>query len=313
MPRAPWACPALTVLVLLSLGKAAAQGAPPADPTTAARTAIAVCISRIDSQPTGLVELEKRCPDLAASLQAAQVRPMIIPSSRDLLDRYSLSQLRRLLHPARGPGPAVSKLTPFLPAEQANTSVPRPWWRRLWDWIVEHLNHRPQDSSNSWLTEMARQLARAQWLWKAIIGSTLISLPLMVVIIVVREVRAMGGRSTDAVGRSGTTATAGAPNSQLTLLRQAPLGQRPARLFALLIARLVAAGRLPPDRSLTHREVARSAVLDGADQRHFLESLARVSERQLYANAATPPDGLEELLARGEDLYTAGWGRPVET
>jgi hypothetical protein len=134
----------------------------------------------------------------------------------------------------------------------------------------------------------------------------------LVVIIVTREVRAMGRRSSDPAVTAGETAAAGIADSRLARLRLAPLGQRPAGLFAMLISRLVAAGRLPPDRSLTHREVVRTAVLDDADQRRYLESLARLSERQLYSGSATTADDLEELLARGEDLYTTGWGRSVE-
>jgi hypothetical protein len=80
----------------------------------------------------------------------------------------------------------------------------------------------------------------------------------------------------------------------------------------MLISRLVAAGRLPPDRSLTHREVVRAAVLDDAEQRRYMESLARLSERQLYSGVATTAADLEDLLARGEDLYITGWGRSVE-
>ena len=54
-------------------------------------------------------------------------------------------------------------------------------------------------------------------------------------------------------------------------------------------------------------------MLDDAEQRRLLESLARLSERQLYSGIASTPAGLEELLARGEDLYTTGWGRPMAT
>jgi len=137
-------------------------------------------------------------------------------------------------------------------------------------------------------------------------------LPIAAIVMVVREVRAMGRRSTDEPVHGGETRTPGARDSRLALLRAMPLGQRPAQLFALLIARLVAAGRLPADRSLTHREVVRRAVLDDANQRRFIDALARVSERQLYSAAGTPPDDLEDLLAQGEDLYTTGWGRPAE-
>jgi hypothetical protein len=313
MLQAARAWPAVAALVMPLWGIAVAQSGPPGAANTAARAAITACVARIADAPTGLSELELHCPELGASLEVAQVRPLIIPSSRDLLDRNSLIQLRRLLHPAIGPAPSGSKLAPIVQGLQGTRVAPRSWLRRLWDWVLERLNRKNQsESSNTWLDELVRQLAGAQWLWKAIIWGSLIAFPLLVVIIVTREVRAMGRRSSDPAVTAGETAAAGIADSRLARLRLAPLGQRPAGLFAMLISRLVAAGRLPPDRSLTHREVVRTAVLDDADQRRYLESLARLSERQLYSGSATTADDLEELLARGEDLYTTGWGRSVE-
>jgi hypothetical protein len=44
-----------------------------------------------------------------------------------------------------------------------------------------------------------------------------------------------------------------------------------------------------------------------------MEFLARLAERQLYSGAETRVEDLEELLARGEDLYITGWGRSAES
>lgn len=316
------AWPVVAVGVMLPSG-VVLRAAPFTDANAPARLAIEACIARIDNAPKGLPAaapkglpaLETLCPQLAASLQAAQIRPLIIPSSRDLLDRDALRHLERLLHPTLGPAPSVATLAPILHALPGPTVAPRSWWQRFWDWLLEHLHLSNSQSSNPWWIELARQLSGAQWLWKGLIWGTLIALPVLVAVILTREIRALGRRSTDAAVPADETEAAdasGPPGSRLALLRQAPLGQRPARLFAMLIARLVAAGRLPADRSLTHREVARAAVLDGAEQRRYLESLARLSERQLYSAAATTPADLEELLARGEDLYTTGWGRYIE-
>jgi hypothetical protein len=314
MRSAAWAWPVLAVVVMLPSG-IAVRAAPFTDANGPARLAIEACIDRIDKAPKGLPALEALCPELAAGLQAAQIRPLIIPSSRDLLDRDALRHLERLLHPALGPAPSVATLTPILHTLPGATVVPRSWWQRLWDWLLEHLNQRKSQSSNPWWIEMARQLSGAEWLWKGLIWGTLIALTIVVVLVLRLEIRAMGRRSTDDDAPSGGTEAAGAsgaPSSRLALMRQVPLGQRPARLFAMLISRLVAAGRLPPDRSLTHREVVRAAVLDDAEQRRYMESLARLSERQLYSGVATTAADLEDLLARGEDLYITGWGRSVE-
>lgn len=299
-------------LAMLLWGAAAAQtGPPPAGALAGAKSAVEDCGNRNPGAQPGLTGMEQRCPDLSGALQAARIRPLIIDSSRTRFDDNSLHQLAKLIHPATGPAPSVAALGPVLRALQATPQMPRSWWGRLMDWLIAHLAPKQQsDNSSHWLAGIVRMLAQLQWLWTAIIWGVLIALPIGTVLIVVREIRAMGGRSIDA---SPTTADVAAGRVELTLalLRQTPLGQRPARLFAMLISRLVAAGRLPPDRSLTHREVARRALLDDAEHRRLIESLARLSERQLYSGVASTPPGLDELLARGEDLYVTGWGRPM--
>lgn len=310
---AAWAWPALIVLAVSHWGTAAAQRAPDVEAVTAAKATIAACLDHLDGAPIGLDKLEARCPELAAALQSAQIGPLIIGSSSARLDRRSLMQLQRLLHPTRGPAPAVSALTPFL-QKPPSTLGSRTWWQRLWDWLLAHIVPKTlQDPNYSWLEQIARALGRVHWLWLAIIWGTVIALSIGVVVIVMREVRAMGRRSIDdPLSTAAVPGPGGTRDSNLALLRRAPLGQRPAQLFAMLISRLVAAGRLPSDRSLTHREIVRRVRLDDADQRRLLDSLARLSERQLYASAAAAPADIEQLLAQGEDLYTTGWGRPVE-
>jgi hypothetical protein len=307
----PW--PALLLAAMSMCGTAQAQHAPPDGAGVAAKAAVQACIDRIDGSVTGLPKLEERCPELPDALQSAGVRPLIIDSSRSLLDRESLRRLSGLIHPANGPRPSVAALAPILRQLQGTAAPPRSWWRRLWDWVLDHFaNGKPDDAANPWWAAIKRLLSRAQWLWTGLIWATIIALPIAVVILVVREVRAMGKRSVDdPLAAAGATRRSGRLDSQLALLRRAPLGQRPAQLFAMLIARLVTAGRLPPDRSLTHREVVRKVLLEDAQQRQLIESLARLSERQLYSAVAETPAGLEGLLAQGEDLYTVGWSRPV--
>jgi hypothetical protein len=309
MLRAVRAWPALLLLALLHAGITPAQNTPQ-DPATAdPKSVIRDCSIRIDGRPTGLSELETACPQLRTALIQAQLRPLIIDSSRARLDRRSLFQLQRLLHASSGPAPAVAALAPILRGLTVTSVAPHSCWRRLWDWLVDHLGPQ-QTTSDPWLAELMRLAVRARWLWTAVIWFTLIALPVAVGIILRREVRAMGRRSTDDPALTGAPQASGLSQSRLALLRAAPLEQRPALLFAMLIRRLVASERLPADRSLTHREIARMALLDDADQRRLIESLARQSERQLYAGARGAPEGLAELLAQAEDLYLTGWSRP---
>jgi hypothetical protein len=312
MQRIAWVHPAGILAALLLSGPSAAQTLAPGDADAPARAAISACMGKVSEATTGLEQLEVLCPELTSGLQAAQVGSLIIPSSRERLDRQSLMLLGQLLHPPSTAAPAVSKLVPFLHEQTAGPATARPWWRRLWDWLVARLGRPRQSSSDPWLAEFARQLGAAYWLWQAIIWGTLIVLLIGAAILVKLEVGAMGRKSPDDPTNVIPHARPGPHGSPLASMRQAPLAQRPGQLFAMLISRLVSAGRLPPDRSLTHREVVRKAQLDDAEQRRLIESLARACEWQLYSGSGALPDDLDALLAQGEDLYITGWGRPME-
>ena len=312
MLRVAWAWSVLLLLAVPLSGSALAQTPPAAANAAAPNSLIADCSAHLDGRPTGLPELEKDCPQLQAALEQAQLRPLIIDSSRARFDRHSLEQLRMLMHSSTARAPDVGALPPILRGLTPTRAPARAWWQRLWDWLIAHFTRQQQDSSAPWLTDLMRLAVRAKWLWNAIMWCTLIALPVAIGVIVWREVHAMGRRSNDELTTTDATRTVGPSQSRLAALRAAPLSQRPALLFALLIGQLVAAGRLPPDRSLTHREVARKALLDDAEQRRLIETLAQLSERQLYAGVPDQPAGLAELLARGENLYTTGWGRPME-
>jgi hypothetical protein len=310
--RGALAWPALLLSAMPLYGTAVAQNAPPAGAALDPKAAIQACLDRIQGGETGLPKVEERCPELPPALQAAGIRPLIIDSSRDRFDRNSLLRLSALTHAAHGPMPSVATLAPILRQLHGTAAPSRSWWRRLWEWVLERFaNRQPGNAADPWWSGILRSLTRARWLLTAVVWITIISLPIAVLVIVVREVRAIGKRSTDEPLAAGEQGVSSRLDSQLALLRRAPLGQRPAQLFAMLVARLVAVGRLPPDRSLTHREVVRKVLLEDAEQFQLIESLARLSERQLYSAVGATPAGLEELLARGEDLYTVGWSRPV--
>jgi Domain of unknown function (DUF4129) len=310
MRRGVWAWLALTLLVVQAWDTARGQ-VTPADPDAAARAAIRDCVMRIDDTPTGLAQVEQRCPELPFALQTAGIRSLIIASSRERFDRNSLLGLQALLHPTPGAGPEVATLEPILRELRPPVATTRSWWQRLWDWIVRRFTGKEPPPTDAWLSEIVRQMINARWLWISLIGCLLVAVVIAVIVVVVREARVRRERMDQPVAAPRPGAVPGPADSRLALLRRAPLEQRPAQLFAMLISRLVSAGRLPADRSLTHREVVRRAQLDDPEQRRFIDSLARLSERQIYSGATTPPEGIEEVLARGEDLYTVGWGRPA--
>jgi hypothetical protein len=297
------------VVAVLICGRAAAQSSPDrSDTTVDATAAVQQCIDRIGSEPLGLPVMEVRCPGLSSALQTLHLRPLLIESSRAKLSRDSLRQLSILVHPASGPMPSLASLGPILRGLHPPPAVTRSWWQRLLDWMIEHLGRKSNGNlSIPWLGGVLKVLARLTWIWTVLFALTIIALPVGVGYLIVLEMRAMGRKSVDQPVGGALAITTGPTESRLALVRQLPLGERPAHLFALLITQLVAAGRLPPARSLTHREVARRAQVDDADQQRLIDALARLSERQLYAGVTTMPPGVDELLARAEDLYTTGW------
>ena len=99
------------------------------DVNAAARAVIADCAGRLDRVATGLAEVEGRCPELAAALQAAGIRPLIIASSRDRFDRQSLLWLATLLHPQLAAGPDVSRLEPILRGLRTPEVPSSSWWQ----------------------------------------------------------------------------------------------------------------------------------------------------------------------------------------
>jgi hypothetical protein len=215
--------PALLLSAMPMCGAAVAQNAPPAGAAMNSNSAVQACIDRVDASVTGLPKLEERCPDLPAALQAAGVRPLIIDSSRAVFDRESLRHLSALTHAANGPVPSVAGLAPILRQIHGTPAPPRSWWERLWDWVLDHFaNGKSGDAQTPWWTGILQLLTRAQWLWSAIIWITIIALPIAAVIIVMREVRAMGKRSTDDPLAAGATAVSARLDSKLAQLDSAP-------------------------------------------------------------------------------------------
>ena len=125
---------ALLVVALLSVsqrGTAVAQTALHGGRCEYGREVAAIqdCIDRVGNHRLGLPELELRCPDLQAALQAAGLRPLIIDSSRAVSTAIPCAAVPTLIHPAAGPAPPVAALGPILRELHAPRAPPQSWWR----------------------------------------------------------------------------------------------------------------------------------------------------------------------------------------
>jgi len=111
------------------------------------------------------------------------------------------------------------------------------------------------------------------------------------------------GRAPQETRAALATAAPGAAWS-LEQLHAVPAQEQVRLLLRMLIDALVTTGRLPDDRSLTHRELASRARLDDASQRGSWMRLASVAERQLFAPKLAPDAELGPILDEGEALYS---------
>jgi len=282
-------------LALLLAGTAAAQQLPV--------QMIRDCAARISPQRTGLPALEQDCAPLAAALRSLGVQSLFAPGSAERLDRDSLRQLPALLHAPRRAPPAITALPDALRSLTLREPH-RSWWQRLEDWLAEHLLRSRALVPMPWLTRWLQRLQLPPAAARVLFYALLAGLVLAAAAVVIRELRVIPrtGRTRQAGARSGEDP---ATESAWTVarLQREPLASRPVLLFRMLAARLSAAGRLPSDRSLTHRELAARIRLEDPGARALWVRLSGLAESQLYAP--------ESVLARAQDLYVAGFS-PLE-
>jgi len=285
-------------LALLGTGIAGAQ-AP-------AEQVIRDCADRIAPDRTGLPALQQDCAALPAALQSLGLQPLLAAGSAERLDRDSLPQLLGLLHAPQRTGPDVSAL-PGILRNLASQTAHRSWWQRLEDWVAQHLpvsRSAPAQWLLRWLQRLQLSPAAARMLFYVLLAGLLLGAA-AIVILEVRATRpAARGR------RAGAPRLAGpVPESPWTLarLQREPPAARPALLFGMLAVKLAAAGRLPADRSLTHRELAARVRLEDPGARALWARLSSLAERQLYAATPILPADAESVLAQAQDLYLAGF------
>jgi hypothetical protein len=249
-------------------------------------------------------------PDLRADELAACVRNApASPSGPAVPDADCLAQLPSLQRPALRSAPLTATLAPVLQA-LPGSAQPASWWQRLKLWLSERLGARAPAALPTWLGEWLERLTPGELL-QLILRHVLVGgLVIAAALIVVRELRAAGVRLPwpwSARGRRGAAqdAVPEAPDATaLQALRCAPLAERPGLLFRLVVARFVAGGRLPADRSLTHRELRERARLDDAERATWRQ-LTALAERQVYAPGVAPPADAAALLDEAERLWLA--------
>jgi hypothetical protein len=253
--------------------------------------------------------------DLRADEVAACVRDAPAAPTGSVPDADCLAQLPSLLRPALRSAPSTATLAPVLQS-LPGSSQPTSWWQRLKRWLSERLGARAPVTLPTWLGEWLERLTPGELLQLILRHALVGGLVIAAALIVVRELRAAGVRlpwPRSARGRRGGAQDTGpdaADATALQALRRAPPAERAGVLFRLVVARFVASGRLPADRSLTHRELRERARLDDAERATWRQ-LTTLAERQVYAPGVAPPVEAAAVLDEAERRWLAAPAFPV--
>lgn len=184
------------------------------------------------------------------------------------------------------------------------------WWERLLARLDAWLQRHAKDAAApAWLRDLLGAISP-----EAIKTAFWIVLCLLVIGlggIVIMELRAAG----HAARRPGRRRVAGAPDAapaasarvlslaEITAL--SPLAQ-PAALLRLAIASLTARQLLPPDESLTNRELLGALAARAPAETAAFGRLARSADAAIYGGRAPPRDEVAVLVAAVRALQGAG-------
>jgi hypothetical protein len=282
----------------------------------AALTALDHCRARLDPRvDVGLERIERKCPDLIKTLEAAPWAGLLPKGMRDRKDDVSAESLRQLgilvrrsNESARArEAPDTASLAPVLAAlgEEGQQGVSR--WERFKRWLkdkFERSDEEGDDDETSWLEKLGRQFETSEGVAKVItyIGYALVAL--LVAFVVWSELRAAGllGGLRRATARAKDAALWRRKLS-LADVSQAPLAERPGLLLKLLGEALTRAHRLPAADGLTAGAIAREARVEPAE-REELRAVAATAEAVRYGAVAPSEPELEGAVTQARDLLS---------
>lgn len=277
-----------------------------------ALASLEACAAGLDSLDVGYERIAERCPELTAVLEGSPYAPWLPADWKrpgNELSAAGLLQLHALLQREMGTGapdavahlPDVRHLAPVL-AQLPPVAVEPSWSERLGRWLRGHAApgapHRDTGGGIwAWLMPVAPLPETAGYVLLA-------SVVLLAVLLAARELRL------HAVRRSRRTRPAHLPPAPdgrgvpIALPGDVAGGEASEKLGVLLAgvaSRLAAQGRLPGARSLTARELIRSAQLPPELVRP-LAVLAGVSEQLAYAAVPPGETEIEAAAAQGRQL-----------
>lgn len=273
------------------------------------------CVARVPARSrSGPEAVRQACPDLEQRISDSALRDQLGDAWGRRADASALTDLASLIqHYQQQPaseGPKPSSLQSITQSLRQPQAVNHGWWQRFKDWLRSLL--APQQKSDSgWLERLLSHVGSIpRIVQKIIFYSALVTLLVMAIVIVWRELKAAG---------IGTRVRNRAPErdaSQLSIdvaravtmrdVESSPAWDRPALLLRVLVQALMQSGRLRSERSLTHGELIRRAAFDNREQLRRFAHIASLAEYRLYGthDAAAAATDDEDLLRDARDLHS---------
>jgi hypothetical protein len=289
----------------------AAGVTPPADDPALA--AVEACRGKLDARrDVGLDRIEKRCPDLVATLESAPWYGLLPADLRERRDELSADSLRELVELVRGAkheaavreAPSVESLGPVLAELGAKGQEGASRWERFKRWLKEKLERRNDaKDEDSWLDKLGRQFETSEGVARAITYAGYALLGVLVILVVISELRAAGilGRGRRELRRQDPR-TGWRRRLQLADVAAAPLAERPGLLLRLLGEALTRAHRLPAADGLTASAIARRARLDEESDRAGLAQVAATADAVRFSPRLPADEALEGATRTAKSL-----------
>jgi hypothetical protein len=310
--RAPALAVQLVLLGLVAPAGRAAPAPPPADSRATLHQLLDACRSRLDRElDVGYERIAARCPDLARQVEASDVGAWLPRGWQDTgsgLSAGSLEELRVLIareldSHAQSRAPSVHRLHEVLTrlgdAGESRSGL----WSRLREWLRQVTRREDDPRSPEFLTRLLSRVGLSARVIELVSYACLAAVMALAGLIIANELRAAGVRLPRAAPRGSRAELPQSPEHvSLAQVEGAALEERPRLLLAVLLERLSRRGLLPPARSLTVREVTRSARLPAAGDGARLAELASTAEWVRYSPDLPSPARLEAAVAGGRAL-----------
>ena len=277
--------------MLLLLGALGAQATPLED--------LRACVTRLkdDAAAKKLIEI---CPDIEHTLAALGLDRQLSldanqPADEDLLEDISELATRYTGNPATR-APATASLASIAAKVNGPKLEPQQsWWDRFKSWMRQWFS-KHSGSDPGWLDGLLKRLVDSTQLMTAIFYICMALVLIGALAVIISELRAAAWlRGRRHAPQDGGTGYLKVPLEIDPAHARTGIGQ----LLGLLVARLVATGRLRAERALTHRELVARSVLDD-EQRRTFASVALAAEALMYG--AQGSDAPAELLTQGNAL-----------